>query len=323
METMPAFELVRPTSVAAAVAARAASRSARFLAGGTDLIANMRRGLSPAETLVDLSGIDELGRIEVDPDGVRIGATVTLAAVAAHPQLRVRHPALVEAAQSVAGPAHRAAGTVGGNLCLEPRCRYFNQSESWRRANGYCMKIGGDICRVAPRSEHCYAAYSGDLAPALIVLGAVAQVAGLAGPRELPLADLYADDGMTGLLLGPDEMLVGVRVPQTPGLRSGYEKLRVRQAMEFALAGMAAALRVDDGRIVDLRLATTGTDSRPLAISGLEGAWTHSPQDDTRLAKLLRKQTSPMETTLMTAVYRRRVLPVIARRLLRRLSGIE
>lgn len=318
MEPLPHFRLVRPACVAEAVAARARS-DARFLAGGTDLFANLRRGLVSCDTLIDLAGIAELRALEVGTSGLRIGAGVNLETLAAHAVIRRDYPALAQAALAIAGPTHRTTGTVGGNLCLDTRCRYYNQSENWRTANQFCMKIAGDTCRVAPKSERCYAAYSGDLAPALLVLGAVAEIARPGGTHCVPLADLYADDGIAYLTLKSDELLVAVKVPPPHGLRSGYEKMRVRGALEFPLAGVALGLRPDGDAAQDLRIAVTGTDSRPLVISGLEGTWHDEPEDQARLAKLLRRQISPMETTLTSAAYRRRVVPVLAARLLRRL----
>ncbi|HYA59771.1 MAG TPA: 4-hydroxybenzoyl-CoA reductase subunit beta [Burkholderiaceae bacterium] len=321
MEPMPVFQLLRPTRVAEAVAARAGAKGARFLAGGTDLLANMRRGLVGCDTLIDLTAIAELRRIEVDGGGLHVGALVTLEALASHAEVQTNYAALVQAALSIAGPTHRACGTVGGNLCLDTRCRYYNQSEPWRHANEYCMKIAGDACRVAPKADRCYAAYSGDLAPALMVLDAVAEIAGPGRSRRVPLSELYTDDGMAHLVLAPDELLVAVHVPSQSGTRSGYEKLRIRGAVDFALAGVAMALRVQGDEIHELRIATTGTDSRPMMIADLQGVWRMVPEDDARLAKLLRHQIGPMETTLTSAAYRRRVVPVLARRLMRQLAG--
>jgi 4-hydroxybenzoyl-CoA reductase subunit beta len=319
MEPMPHFRVLRPACVADAVAARAQTSGARFLAGGTDLLANLRRGLVSSDTLIDLAGIAELRTLQADANGLRIGAGVTLEALAAHDAVRRGHPALAQAALAIAGPTHRATGTVGGNLCLDTRCRYYNQSDTWRTANQFCMKIAGDICRVAPKSQRCYAAYSGDLAPAFLVLDAVAEVAGPGGTRRVPLAELYADDGIAHLALQSDELLVAVSVPFVNGLRSAYEKMRVRGAIEFPLAGVAVALRHDGNLAHDLRIAITGTDSRPVSVSGLDGAWRDEPDDQARLAKLLRRQITPMETTLTSAAYRRRVVPVLATRLMRRL----
>ncbi len=321
MEPLPAFRLLRPASVAEAVAARAAAPTARFLAGGTDLLANLRHGLLAADTLIDLSGLRELRTIESGAAGLRIGAGVTLEQLAAHPALAPEHGALREAALAVAGPTHRASGTVGGNLCLDTRCRFYNQSASWRSANQHCMKAEGEACRVAPKSDRCYAAYSGDLAPALLVLEAVAELAGPGGRRELPLAGLYADDGRAHLGLAAGELVVAVRVPAQPGWRSGYRKLRIRGAIDFPLAGVAVALRPCGDEVQGLRIAVTGTDSQPMRMRDLDGSWRNQAEDEERLAGGLRRQIGPMETTLTSASYRRRVVPVLARRLLRELAG--
>jgi 4-hydroxybenzoyl-CoA reductase subunit beta len=319
MELLSQFKLLRPTSVADAVAARASHSGARFLAGGTDLLPNMRRGLVQPDTLIDLGGVAELRGITQDAKSLRIGAGTTLEQLAAHPLLRA-YPALAEAALAIAGPTHRAVGTVGGNLCLDTRCQFYNQSDSWREANNFCMKLAGDTCRVAPKSDRCYAAFSGDLAPALMVHGAVAEIAGRSGLRHSPLAEIYADDGIAYLTLAPDEMLVAVRVPLAAGVRSGYQKIRVRGALDFPLAGVAVALRHSNGQLDELHVAATGADSRPLLINGLD-ALIGIPLNDAlaQLDKLLRKQVGPMETTLTPAAYRRRVLPVLARRVIKRL----
>ncbi|HUY03249.1 MAG TPA: 4-hydroxybenzoyl-CoA reductase subunit beta [Rhodocyclaceae bacterium] len=317
METLPDFRLLRPNSINDAVAARGASKEARYLAGGTDLLTNMRRGLVSAQTLIDLGAIDELRRLAVDDGGFTIGAGVTLEKLAAHPMVIAEYAALAEAALSIAGPTHRAVGTVGGNLCLDTRCRFYNQSEPWRAGNDYCMKIAGDTCRVAPKADRCYAAFSGDLAPALMVLGAVAEIAGPAGRRRMPLAEVYADDGIRYLSLAPEELLVSVWLPAANGLRSGYEKLRVRGAVDFPLAGVAVALRFEGGHATDLSVAVTGTDSRPVLITGLGGLT--GADDQAAIEKLLRKQVGPMETAITPAPYRRRAVPVLAKRLIARL----
>ncbi len=320
MELLPNFNLLRPRSIAEAVAARASAGEIRFLAGGTDLLPALRRGLMQANTLIDLSDVAELRGITADSQGVRIGAGATIEELAAHPLMLRDYPAVAVAALAIAGPTHRAVGTVGGNLCLDTRCRYYNQSEPWRTANNFCMKLDGDTCRVAPKSDRCYAAYSGDLAPALMVHGAVAEIAGPGGTRHAPLAEMFADDGIVYLTLAPGELLVAVRLPAADGWRSGYEKIRTRGAIDFPLVGVAVALRVEDGKLLDLRIAITGADSRPLLATGLDELCA-LPLDEalTRLDKLVRKQVGPMETTIAPATYRRRVVPVLARRLIHRL----
>ena len=323
MELLPNFKLERPRSIAEAVAAH--SGTVRFLAGGTDLLAALRRGLVRADTVIDLGDVAELRGIRGTGQGLRIGAGTTLEQLATDALLD-DYPALVEAALAIAGPTHRAAGTVGGNLCLDTRCQFYNQSEPWRTANNFCMKLDGDTCRVAPKATRCYAAFSGDLAPALIVHGAVAEIAGPAGVRQTPLAQVYADDGIAYLTLAPGELLVAVHVPASQGLRSGYDKVRTRGAIDFPLAGVAVALRYENNQLLELRVAVTGADSRPLLINGLD-ALCGIPLDDAlaQLDKLLRKQVGPMETAVTPAAYRRRVVPVLARRVIGRLiaSGTE
>lgn len=322
MELLPNFSLVRPRSIADAVAARSGAGKIRFLAGGTDLLPAMRRGLVQADTVIDLSGVEELRGISADANGIRIGAGTSIEEVAAHPQLLRDYPAVAQAALGIAGPTHRAVGTVGGNLCLDTRCQFYNQSEPWRTANNFCKKLVGDTCRVAPKADRCYAAYSGDLAPALMVHGAVVDIAGPSGMREMPMADVFADDGIAYLTLAPDELLVAVRLPAADGLRSAYEKVRTRGAIDFPLVGVAVALRAEGGSLRELRVAVTGADSRPVFINGVAELCA-LPLDDAlaQLDKLIRKQIGPMETTLMPATYRRRVAPALARRLIRRLLG--
>ncbi|HLF24255.1 MAG TPA: 4-hydroxybenzoyl-CoA reductase subunit beta [Burkholderiales bacterium] len=320
MEPLPNFRLLRPRSVPEAVAARIADTHTRFLAGGTDLLANMRSGLVDTETLIDLSAIEELRHLEVGAKGLTIGAGVTLETLATDPAIVRDYAALAQAAQGVAGPTHRIVATLGGNLCLDTRCRFYNQSESWRAGNSFCLKHGGDICRVALKADRCYAAFSGDLAPALMVLGAVADIAGAQGKRVLPLSDIYTDDGKACLMLAPEDLLVGVRLPSPDGWRSAYDKVRIRGAIDFPLTGVAVALRREGRRIAKLRIATTATESQPILIQGLEALEGNTLEEMvSRLEKIVRKQLGMMETYLTSAAYRRRATLVITKRLIQRL----
>lgn len=311
---LPSFRLAQPSDVAAAVAARSEANS-RFIAGGTDLVPNLRRGLNGLQTLIDLSGIEELKACEMTGEGARIGAGVTLAALAAMPSLRERYRALAEAAESIAGPSHRTQATVGGNLCLDTRCIYYNQSEWWRKANDYCLKHKGDTCHVAPQGNRCHAAFSGDLAPALIALGADVEIAGGNGRRRMPLADLYVEDGRAHLALAEDELIVAVHLPaNAPASR--YQKVRTRGAIDFPLAGVAVALRAS-GAVTALRIALTGANSRPFLLTGTD-ALVGKKLDEAALQtidKLVQKQVQPMRTTLASAQYRRLAAAGLARRL--------
>jgi 4-hydroxybenzoyl-CoA reductase subunit beta len=320
--TLPELQLVHPLSVEEAIAARQENDGSRFIAGGTDLLVNMRRGLGRSSLLLDLSAIDELREISVCSSGARIGAMVTIDGLACHPEIGRRYRALAEAAEGIAGPGHRAMATVGGNLCLDTRCIYYNQSEWWRRANRYCLKHGGDTCHVAPQGQRCHAAFTGDLAPALLALGADVEIAGLHGRRRFPLGALYVEDGRAHLALARDELIVAVHLPSDPPA-SAYAKARVRGAVDYPLAGVAVALGMVDGRLGLLRIGLTGTNSRPFLLSGTD-ALVGRPIDQTALAdieRLVRKQAQPMRTTLASAHYRRLAASALARRLVAKLSA--
>ena len=323
MELMPELTLARPDTVEEAVRPARRRTGARYLAGGTDMVVNIRRGIESPSALVDLTGIDELRAIAAGPDGVDIGAAVPLAELAAHETVRRDYRAVAEAAAEVAGPTHRNYGTVGGNLCLDTRCLYYNQSEWWRRSNAYCLKHRGEICHVAPGGRRCFAAFSGDLAPAALVLGAEVTIAGAAGRRRIALDDLYRDDGMDHLALHDGELVVALRLPAaTAGLASGYRKARIRGSIDFPLAGVAASLRMEGGVVAALEVALTAVNPRPLRLARTD-RHVGRALDDAALDSLrdaVRSQAKPMLTTTVQPWYRRRVVGALARRLLAELA---
>ena len=312
---MAAFRLERPADVASAVRL-AAQGGGQYLAGGTDLLVNLRRGHGEPAVLVDLTNIAELGGLSCDTQGARIGGGVTLAALGASASVRERYAAIAEAAEAIAGPSHRNLATVGGNLCLDTRCVYYNQSEWWRQANGYCLKRNGTVCHVAPQGQLCRAAYSGDLAPALLVHAAEVEIAGPVGRRRMPLAELYRDDGRAHLALATGELIVAVHLPAAP-LKSAYRKSRLRQSMDFPLAGVAVALRAEGGRLAALNVAVTGTNSRPVLVSGTDALLGEPPGEALlkRLDKLVQTQVEPVRTTVAPANYRRLLAVALARQL--------
>ena len=322
MERIAPFTLCRPGSLAEAATLLAATPGARLLAGGTDLLPNLRDGLGEPAALVDLAGVAELSAITITGEGATIGSGVTLRRLAADDALAQALPVLAEAAATVAGPAHRTVATLGGNLCLDTRCVFYNQSEWWRRANDFCLKLGGDVCHVAPQGEHCHAAFSGDLAPALLVLGADVQIAGPRRVRRIALAELYVEDGARHLSLVPGEIVAAIHIPAQPAhVRSGYRKARVRGAIDFPLAGVAARVEVVDGRLRGLSVALTGTNSRPFLLEGAAALVAEPTLDEAlaKLGKLVQKQVSPMRTTVTHSNYRRQVAAALAQRLVREL----
>lgn len=314
-EVLPEFRVVRPESAQEAAAAHRDNEGASYLAGGTDLIPNVRRGIGDPDVLIDLSGIADLKKIEIGPDGARIGAGVTLANLIRNKEIAAAYPAVITAAESIAGPGHRAAGTVGGNVCLDTRCVYYNQSEWWRESNNFCLKYKGDTCHVAPKSTYCHAAYSGDLAPVLLVMGAEIEITGPEGSRRVALPELYGTDGQNYLALKRGEFVTAVFLPKEV-LPTTYEKMRVRGAIDFPLAGVAVALKRDGDKIGDLKVAVTGTNSRPFIVEGIE-EFVGGPLSDEVLDKigdLVQKQVSPMRTTLVAPFGRRRIAAALARR---------
>ena len=314
--TLADFRLTQPASVEDAIAARCQNPGSRYIGGGTDLLVNMRRGIALPRVLVDLAGIDELAEIKTERGGVTIGTGVTLAALARNESICGQYRALGQAVAAIAGPGHRAMATVGGNLCLDTRCIYYNQSEWWRSANAFCLKNRGTTCHVAPQGQRCHAAFSGDLAPALMVCGAEVDIAGAQGRRRIALSELYVEDGKAHLALAEDELLVAVHLPPAPP-PSAYQKVRQRGAIDFPLAGVAAALATTDTTIASLRIALTGTNSRPFLLAGTD-AFAGRTVDDKLLQeidKLVQKQVQPMRTTLASANYRRLAAAALARRL--------
>lgn len=322
MTAMSDFRLARPRALAEAIAARQDHAEAAFIAGGTDLVVNMRHGISRPTLLIDLSGIVELGGIDIGPNGAQIGAGVTIAALADDPAIVAHYGAVAQAAATIAGPAHRTMGTVGGNLCLDTRCVYYNQSEWWRSSNGYCLKHRGDICHVAPQGERCHAAFTGDLAPALLALDAQVEIAGPQERRRIPLGALYVEDGRAHLSLAADEIVVAVHLPADPP-RSAYAKVRTRGAIDYPLAGVAVALAADGGAVTTLRVAVTGTNSRPFVVAGTESLHGKAIDEQAlqQIDRLVQKQVQPMRTTIASAHYRRLAAAALARRLTTQLAA--
>ncbi len=317
---LPEFERLRPETVEEVVAAKNASQSARICAGGTDLIVNMRHGLVETNTLIDVTAVEEMKRIESDAEGMHIGAGVSLAEIAEMPSIAKSYPAVSEAARAIAGPSHRNAATVGGNLCLDTRCLYYNQSHWWRKANDFCLKFKGDICHVAPGGKRCRAVFSGDLAPALMVHGALLEIAGPDGNKRIPLQDFYREDGADHLVLEAAEFVTAVHLPPTKAV-SSYEKVRIRGAIDFPLAGVAVAVEKSVASIHRFSIAVTGTNSCPVLI---EVADTLAGDDEpdaffSSLNKLVQKNVSPQRTGTTAAHYRRLSAAALASRLARKL----
>src|SRR5579859_5869408 len=257
MMRLPLFEFRAPRTLEeAARILDGEGAKAMPLAGGTDLLPNMKRRQQVPRTLMSLRYIEELQRSPSDHSGSRLGACVTLSEIAADARFQNGLTALAQAASLVATPHIRNMATLGGNLCLDTRCNYYDQNYEWRKAINFCLKKDGDTCWVAPGSPKCMAVSSTDTAPALIALGARVRLVSCSEEREVLLADLYNNDGLDYLKRKPNEILAEVLLDSLHGWRSTYWKLRRRGSFDFPVLSAAAAAKfsrngvVEDARIV-------------------------------------------------------------------------
>ncbi len=321
--TMPACRVARPKTVEEAVRILADSGpEAMIIAGGTDVVPNLQMKLFTPRVLVDLKPIRALAGITMVAGGaLRIGALTTLTEIVDSPLVQSNYAVLVSAVATIAGPLQRNMGTLGGNLCLETRCLWYNQSYFWRKALGGCLKKEGDVCHVAPGGARCWAVWSGDSAPALLTLDAEMEIAGPRGSRRLPLAKFYRNDGIYRVALGRDEMVTAVFLPaRTAGRRGLYHKLRIRDSIDYPLAGVAVALEVDrNGVCREARVAVTAVNPAPLLVNEAS-EWLvgqkYSPELVERVAQAAIRTGKPLTTSASTPVYRRDMLRVFTRRAL-------
>ena len=331
MLRLPPFEYHRPGSVAEAVALFAEySPGAMYIGGGTDLVPNMKHRLFEPEHLVSLNRVREMRGFTVRNGSLRIGASESLAVVAAHPRVRQHFPALAKAAGQIAGPQLRNSGTIGGNLCLDTRCIYYNQTQFWRGALGYCLKKDGDLCHVTGVGRKCVAAHTADTPPVLATLGAIVELAGAGGKREIPIDDLFVTDGTWNSRRTADEIVVAVHVPdRSARLRQGYAKLRQRNSIDFPLLTVAVAVEMDgpqaagpqspDSTVRDIRGVVTALGARPRSLAGWRKIAGGRRLDDELIADLARRaheQCRPLENIATDPVWRRAMVPIFVRRAL-------
>lgn len=315
MMTLPPVEVLQPSSVDEAVKILADHPGARVLAGGTDIVPNLKYGMYDTQHLVALRGLSkELRYVDFDNGAdLRIGALCTIDQLARDARMP---PALAEACAQIAGPQLRRMGTIGGNLCLDTRCVYINQSYFWRNALGFCLKKDGSVCHVVAGGQRCVAAASNDTAPVLLALDASVKIASPRGPREIALRDFYVADGVHNTVLQPDELLTEIRIPAAAlAHRQAFAKLRTRAAIDFPSLNMAVAF--DSGSV---SLAVGALAARPALIKGLDDL--AGAKRDARFAEELsrraHKQCKPLTNIGVDPGWRREVLPVLVRRMVLR-----
>ncbi|MCX7170614.1 MAG: FAD binding domain-containing protein [Proteobacteria bacterium] len=324
MMRLPWFKYHAPRSVAEAARILAAEGGdAMLIAGGTDLLPNMKRRQQTPATLISLRQVEGLKRV-VNGKGLTLGAGLTLTELVGTAQVRAAYRGLWQAAAQVATPHLRNMGTLGGNLCLDTRCQYYNQNEDWRRAIDFCMKRDGQICWVATKSKRCLAVSSTDTAPALIALNAKVRLISAAGEREVALNDLYNNDGIDYLSRRHDEILTEVALPDLAGWKSSYWKLRRRGSFDFPLLGVAAALRTAaDGTVEEARIVLGAVSSKPLLTAAGE-LLVGGKLTDEAIATAGKKAASaakPMDNADLDPYWRRDVVAEFVAYALRELRG--
>ena len=318
--SLPAFQLLRPKTLSEAIALMGKhSGEVKVVAGGTDLLPSMKQKLFTPPYVLDLRGISELRGIRNLPgNGVEIGALTTLSAIEHSPLVRKDYPVLYDAVRTVASPVLRNMGTIGGNLCLDTRCLWYNQSLLWRKSCGFCLKKDGDLCHVAPGGKFCWATFSGDTPPALLCLGAEIEIAGPGGLRRTPLSEFYVNDGIVRLHLAPNEIVTRIHLPESSaGWRGSYQKLRVRGSIDYPLAGVAVALRMRAGRVEDARVAVTAVNPAPFLVKDADAHLIGMVPCEAiaeQIGDLAARTAKPLTTSALTPEYRRELVRVFAKR---------
>lgn len=318
--SLPSFHLLRPRSLDEALSMMAKhGGELKVVAGGTDVLPSMKQKLFTPPYVLDLRGVSELRGIRsASGKGVEIGALTTLSAIEHSSVIRDDYPVLHEAVKTVASPVLRNMGTLGGNICLDTRCLWYNQSLLWRKSCGFCLKKDGDLCHVAPGGSFCWATFSGDTPPALLCLGAELEVAGSDGVRRTPMSEFYVNDGIVRLHLASDEIVTRVFLPEnTAGWNGSYQKLRVRGSIDYPLAGVAVALQMNSGLVEDARVAITAVNPAPQLIEDAAKYLIGSVPDQAmadRVGELAMRTAKPLTTSALTPEYRREMVRVFAKR---------
>jgi len=325
---LPPIKLESPATIEAAAEALAGGDT-RLVAGGTDLWPNMKRRHQTAETVVSLMSIPDLDTIDSGRPDIRIGATATLTDVIRDDRVRERFPAFATAVASISSPPLRNMGTIGGNLCLDTRCTYYNQTEEWRRSIDYCLKERGDICWVATSSPKCWAHTASDSAPILCALDAHVLLVSASGTRELPLKDFYVNDGIDYLAKRADEILTEVVIPETSDdrhCRSAFWKLRRRGSIDFSTLSVAAVVWTDDGDIVTRAAMYLGAvGSAPMPVAAISSVLVGNRMTEDGIAEIARaahKIARPMDNTDFTASWRGKMTEQYAAAALREVAGL-
>jgi len=327
MLTLPRFEWVEPRSVDQLLDHLAAHPSdSLVVAGGTDAVPNLKHRLHEPSYLVHIGRVEELRFVREDDAGLHLGPRVTLTQLTRAPAVCRDYPALARAAGLVAGPQLRNMGTLGGNLCLDTRCTYYNQTWFWREALGFCLKKDGVHCHVVPQGKRCVAAHSSDTAPVLIALEAEVEIASRAGRRTVTAEDFFVADGVHNNVLAPGEIVTRISLPrQSRGLKTGYQKLRPRGAIDFPMLSIAFAARVRGEAFERVRLVVGALAAKPRTVGGLDALVAGRPLDEAAIeaiAQAAYTQCKPVINIAYDHDWRHEMVPVFVRRAAREALGL-
>jgi len=319
---LPEFKYHQPATIEEAIdIASSCKGDFDFIAGGTDVLPNYKNRLNNRNNVISLANIHELYEHSAD----RIGAMVTLIDLETSDVIRKTHPVICETAHLVATPLLRESATVGGNILLDTRCWFFNQSYLWRESKGFCLKAEGDICLVVPQKEVCYATYSGDMAPVFMVLDASFHLAGPDGNREVSSSNFFTHDGITRNVKLPEELLTYITIPrESRGLRASYRKLRIRDSMDYPVMGAAVALRLTNKTIEQLSIAVTGTDTTPLIYNDITQQYVGDQLTDELIVQVsdeVMTEIKPYRNVHFSPQYRKAMVGVVLQRMLTALTG--
>lgn len=327
MMRLPKFEYIAPATMDEAVSfLDRQGRNARILAGGTDLLVAAKLGNCRPRDLVSLKKIDHLkGIMFLEKEGLTIGSMTPLFEIRNNPWIREHYPALAQAAAAVGTPSIQRMGTLGGNLCLNTRCHYYNQSSTWRKHRPACLKMGGVECHVVAGGKRCFAVFSADTPPVLTALDADIKLIGKKGERVVPVNDFYSRDGKDPISIGPGEILTGIRVPPPdPKEVSVYLKFRLRKAMDFPLAGVAVRIVPGKaGECLKARIVLNASGSSPIRVTDAETLLEGGPLSKEAIAEAADRSlraAHPVANAGSTPSYRRKMAGILTRKALAHLS---
>src|SRR6266571_3230696 len=326
MLRLPSFQYLQPKTLKKPLAMKAdAGPEGMYVAGGTDLYPNMKRRHQEPRTVISLMGIRELAGYEMRDAGCALGPCATLSELIAYPPIRLSaYSAVAHAAALVSTPLLRNMGTLGGNLCLDTRCNYYDQTYEWRKAIDFCMKKDGHICWVAPSSPRCWAVSSSDVAPVMVAIGAEYRLVGPAGERVVPAGRRYANDGINYLTKDPDEILAEARLPVSDGWDAVYHKLRRRDSFDFPVLGVAAWVRWEGDEVAEARVVLGGVASYPQEVPEAGAALARTALSDDAIAAAADaayRPAKPMDNTDFDLSWRKQMTRVYVARALAELRG--